>query len=247
MIRDSDLIGLLEDYLDEHEGITPLPDATRDAIRARLPSTRQHPAWWPRWRYPEMNTMTRVGLGAAAAVAAVAIVSITALNGGNVGAAPVPTEAPDTSFTSERHHYTLALPDDSWEVIERPGSWVPGFMFNEQSAGLDVADKVGEGEPWVLLTSQALDLERDAWLSRYDDLSKSYFPQCSVGSSENGTVDGEQARINRYVCDGGSDGAEAVTFHGDRVFVVRVFHEVDAEYDPRPLLDEFLGLIRFSD
>jgi hypothetical protein len=53
MTRDSDFIGIIEEYLDEHEGHTPLPDGTRNAIRAELPSTRQHPAWWPRWRFPE--------------------------------------------------------------------------------------------------------------------------------------------------------------------------------------------------
>lgn len=193
-----------------------------------------------------MNTMTRVGLGAAAAIAAVAIVSISVLNGGNVGAAPVPTEEPDSAFTSERHHYTLVFPDDSWEIIERPGIWPTGTMFNQESAGLDVADKVGESEPWVLLTSQPLDLEREAWLARHDELSERFFPQCSVGSSEGRTIDGEQARINEYRCDG-SDGAEAIMVHGDRVYVLRVFHEDDEDYDPRPLLDEFLDIFRFRD
>jgi hypothetical protein len=119
-------------------------------------------------------------------------------------------------------------------------------MFNQDSAGLDVADKVGESEPWVLLTSQPIDLEREAWLARHDDLADEFFPQCSVASSETRTVDGEQARINEYPCDGG-DGAEAIMFHGDRVYAVRVFHEEDEDYDPRPLLDEFLDIFRFRD
>ena len=48
--------------------------------------------------------------------------------------------------------------------IPGPGTWAPGTMFTEQSAGIDVADKVGESEPWVLITSQPLDVERGAWL-----------------------------------------------------------------------------------
>ena len=191
-----------------------------------------------------MNTMMKYGLGAAAALAAVAIVGIAALNG-NVGAAPVPSETPDTSFTSERHHYALLFPDASWQIAERQGEWGQGTMFNQSSAGLDVADKVGESEPWVLLTSQAMDVEQEAWLERYDRLAEIWFSHCSVGSSESRTVDGEQARINRYVCDDASDGAEAVMFHGDRAFVVRVFHAEDNAYDPRPILDEFLGIFRF--
>ena len=56
MTRDDDFIGQLEGYLDEYEGSTPLPDEVRDAIRAQLPSTQQRPAWWPAWRFPEMNS-----------------------------------------------------------------------------------------------------------------------------------------------------------------------------------------------
>lgn len=247
MTRDPDLIGLIEDYLDDFEGNTPLPDATRDAIRARLPSISQRPAWWPGWRFPEMNTMTRVGLGAAAAIAAVAIVSFTALNGGNVGAAPVDPEAPDTAITSERHQYTLLFPDDSWDIIEKPGIWAPATVFSQQSAGIDVADKVGESEPWILIASQLLDLERDDWLARYDDLVEGRFPHCTVESTENRMTDGEQARISRYLCNGSSDGAEAIMVHGDRVYALRVFHGEEEDYDPRPLLGEFLEVFRFRD
>jgi Tol biopolymer transport system component len=68
MTRDPDLIGLIEGYLDDFEGDTPLPDATRDAIRTRLPSTTQRPAWWPRWRSLEINTLMKYALGAAAVV-----------------------------------------------------------------------------------------------------------------------------------------------------------------------------------
>ena len=68
MTRDPELIGLIEGYLDDFEGHTPLPDATRDAIRARLPSTPQRPAWWPGWRFLDMNTITKYALAAAAAV-----------------------------------------------------------------------------------------------------------------------------------------------------------------------------------
>ena len=41
MTRDRDFIDVLEDYLGEYEGPTPLPDAVRDAIRAELPTTQQ--------------------------------------------------------------------------------------------------------------------------------------------------------------------------------------------------------------
>jgi hypothetical protein len=101
MTRDPDLIGLVEGYLDDFEGNTPLPDAARDAIRARLPSTPQRPAWWPGWRFLDMNIATRYALGAAATVL-IAIIGFSVLNGGigNIGSAE-PTVTPGPTVTPE--------------------------------------------------------------------------------------------------------------------------------------------------
>lgn len=248
MTRDSDFIGLIEGYLDDFEGHTPLSDASRAEIRARLPSTSQRPAWWPGWRFPHMNTMTRLGLGATAAVAAVALIGfVTLSDGGRVGAVPPESEAPDLTFTSGRHHYSLLFPDDAWTIVERPGSWPEGTVFSERSMGLDLAEAAGDGEPWILLSSQPLDIEPDAWLARYDEVTESRFSHCSVASTDDQTVDGETARVSRYACDEAGDGVEAIMFHADRAYAVRVFHGDDAAYDPRPLLDEFLGMFRFRD
>ena len=41
MTHNDEFIGKLETYLDEYAGITPLPDAIRDAIRAQIPTTKQ--------------------------------------------------------------------------------------------------------------------------------------------------------------------------------------------------------------
>ena len=70
MTHNDEFIGQLEGYLDEYEGSTPLPEDVRDAIRAELPLTRQRPAWWPAWRFPEMNNMAKLGIAAAAVVVA---------------------------------------------------------------------------------------------------------------------------------------------------------------------------------
>jgi hypothetical protein len=102
MTRDSGFIDFLEDYLDEHEGHTPLPDEARDAIRAQLPSTHQRPAWWPGWRFPEMNNTVRIAL-AGAAVVVVAFLGIQLLapqggsgigNPGEASPTPQPTPSP---------------------------------------------------------------------------------------------------------------------------------------------------------
>jgi hypothetical protein len=93
MTRDDDLIGQLEGYLDEYEGMTPLPAAVRDAIRAELPMTKQLGRFGaPMRRFDFMNNnIVRVGL-AAAAIVLVLIVGIQYFSGRNVGndASPTP-------------------------------------------------------------------------------------------------------------------------------------------------------------
>jgi hypothetical protein len=99
MTRDSGFIDFLEEYLDEHEGQTPLSDDARSAIRAELPSIRQRPAWWPGWRSPEMNTTAKFVLGVAAA-ALTAAVGFTMLNGGGNVGGPDPSTPDPTSSSS---------------------------------------------------------------------------------------------------------------------------------------------------
>jgi len=100
MTRDDDFIGQLEGYLDEYEGSTPLPDEVRDAIRAELPSTQQRPAWWPAWRFPDMNNVLRLSLAAAAVVVA-AFLGYNYLVAPNVGGPGLgdPTPSPSPSPT----------------------------------------------------------------------------------------------------------------------------------------------------
>jgi hypothetical protein len=204
---------------------------------------QRRPSWVAR-RFQSMNdNRFRFGI-AAAAIVAVAFLGVRLLPA-SVGG-PGPEEVPETTFTSERHQYALLFPDDAWRIVERPGEWAPGTVFEEWSPGLDVADKLGESEAYVLLASQPLDLERDEWLARYDRLAAEAFPHCPLESTETRTVDGEEARISFHACDGVGDGVEAIMFHGDRVFALRVFG-VDERYDPRPHFEEFLDAFRFLD
>lgn len=84
MTREDDFIRLLEGYLDDHEGTTPLPERVRDAVRARLPSTPQRPAWWPERRFPSMNYSMRIALASAAVVTA-ALIGLDVLQTQNTG------------------------------------------------------------------------------------------------------------------------------------------------------------------
>ncbi len=98
MTREDDFIGQLEGYLDEYQGMTPLPEAVRDAVRAQLPMTKQLGRFGgPMRRFDFMNNnIVRFGL-AAAAIALVLIVGIQFLPGGNMGGDPTPTPEPAAS------------------------------------------------------------------------------------------------------------------------------------------------------
>lgn len=95
MTREDDFIGQVESYLDEYEGMTPLPDAVRNAVRAHLPETRQLGRFGgPMRRFDFMNNnFVRAGIAAAAVVLAV-IVGIKFLPGANTGGPPEATPTP---------------------------------------------------------------------------------------------------------------------------------------------------------
>jgi hypothetical protein len=127
MTRTDEFIGQLEGYLDDYEGNTPLPEPVRDAIRAELPSIRQRPAWWPERRSPEMNTIAKFGLAAAAVVAA-ALLGYTYIVAPNVGGpifgdptpSPTPTPPPLGEGPLAAGTYGLTTSDDPSAEITLP-------------------------------------------------------------------------------------------------------------------------------
>jgi hypothetical protein len=112
MTSDKDFIGILEGYLDEYEGATPLPDAVRDAIRAELPTTKQIGPLRGLMRYPSMSlslpTPARYGLVAAAILAAAVVGAAYFGRGENVGG-PQPTQTATPSPLSFDDHQRGAL------------------------------------------------------------------------------------------------------------------------------------------
>lgn len=102
MTRGKDFTGVLEDYLDEYEGPTPLPDAVRDAIRAELPTTQQIGRLRGWMRLPNMFGVPMAAqFGLAAAVLLAAAVTGAALFaraqeiGGPGLGGPSPTVSPE--------------------------------------------------------------------------------------------------------------------------------------------------------
>jgi hypothetical protein len=96
MTHEDDFIGQLEGYLDEREGMTPLPDAVRNAVRGLLPKTRQTGPLGGLMRNLHMSSRipapARYVLGAALIL--VAAVIGASLLGRNVGAPTSPTPTP---------------------------------------------------------------------------------------------------------------------------------------------------------
>jgi hypothetical protein len=111
MTRDEDFIGQLEGYLDEYEGLTPLPDAISNAVRAQLPKTRQiGPVWGP-MRYLNMSfSLPRpVRYGLVAVVVVLAAIGVGALLPRITGrptatptASPTPSQTPPELMAGER-------------------------------------------------------------------------------------------------------------------------------------------------
>ena len=131
MTRDDAFIGLLEGYLDDYEGTTPLPESVRDALREQIVTTKQiRPLPGP-MRYLSMITLpapARYGAVAALAIAAVLIGAYALGPRGNIGGTPVPEPTPtprpfaDASGSLEPGRYVSTI--DSIEISYTvPAGW----------------------------------------------------------------------------------------------------------------------------
>ena len=121
MTPERDPEAILAAWLDE--GPTDLPDVTRRAIVAALPTTtqRRRPVWSP-WRFYLMLSPVRLAAAAVIAVAVLGVIYFNLPNRNDVGGpspspsptstvVPSPTAAPTPGvFTSARYGYTLDYP-----------------------------------------------------------------------------------------------------------------------------------------
>jgi hypothetical protein len=254
MTRQLDVDRLIEDWLTE--GPVEMPARALDGIFDHLANTRQRRPW----RLPGSVRMHRViysvtGVAAAVLVAVVALISFS--NGTNEPAGP--SASP---FTSERHGYTLTLPDDRWRVQERVGRWEIGNFFLSDSEGVDhvqrLADdgSVVESGNLVYLSSQAIPegLPYDEWLESHDR-SRARDQACfeQQGPYRQTFVDGEQVRLGDYICDAFEvpwPVVEAVFGHEGRGYVVYVMPYDTADAIPlenlRLELADWLGRFSFT-
>ena len=171
MTRDSELIGLIEGYLDDVEGHTYLPDSSRDAIRAQLPSTTQRPPWWPGWRFPDMNTMMKYGLGAAAAVV-VAILGVQLFgSGAGIGCPPAATPTVAPTPTAEPEAMLVigeGMLTDAEVTTPKPDGWTLEANFANKDG--TATDGIG----YSAWTTVAVHADPCRWAD--DDMSSSAVP-----------------------------------------------------------------------
>lgn len=124
MTRKDELTERLETYLDEYEGVTPLPDVIRHAVRAELPKRRQARPRIGLARFTIMSNSMRIGL--AAVFLAIAALVGYSLYGNNVGT-PSGTETPSASPTAAPSS-DAALPVGLQHTYFGPSREIPGAV-----------------------------------------------------------------------------------------------------------------------
>lgn len=156
MTRDDAFIGLLEGYLDDYEGSTPLPESVRDYVREQIVTTKQiRPLPGP-MRYLTMITLPApVRYGAVAALAiGLVLVGAYALGppdniGGTTDPEPTPTPRPfeDASGSLEPGRYVSSI--DSIEISYTvPAGWIREPTAPELRGPL--ADEIGGLSFWTV-------------------------------------------------------------------------------------------------
>ena len=266
MTRRLDVDRLLDDWL--AEGPSQMSDRTFEAIVQGLDTKKQRrSAWLP--RREQMNRFV-LAAGALAAVALAVVVGISWFSrpgapgvggpGGSSGPTGGPTatasEAPTSDallFTSERHRYSVRLPDDRWSVTEVDGEWESGTMFTQDGPGVDRLVRDDDAYTHdIFLNSQAIpeSMTYEEWLADYTDVLSVSLPCRLQGELETTVVDGETARLGEYECGGerGSTPSRAVDVvwsHEGRAYVFRVGEDpVSSEpIEPRSVAEEWLARI----
>lgn len=107
---------------------------------------------------------------------------------------------------SERHGYSLRLPDADWGVVEIPGQWGLGTFLDAQSPGSDYFERGEESRhpmTYMWLASQAIPAQMsfDGWLYLQDGVTSASVPCFTLqGEYTYATVGGVRARVGVYYC-----------------------------------------------
>lgn len=218
---------VLEDWL--ARGPSQLPERAIQATVSQLDDIQQQ----GRLRLLRNERMQRLILSATGVAAAVvfAVLAYASLNGGLQFGAP-----PGIPFTSDRHGYTVVLPDETWTVEERSGTWELGEFFEANTeAGVDYYEHLGpDGQPvlYVYLSSQEIPagMSFDEWVATHDAATDRDVPDFYlVGEYAERTVDGEPARVGTYTSDNYAEsgvpytGVQTMVAHAGRGYAIYVW------------------------
>jgi hypothetical protein len=220
-----DVDRVLEDWL--AEGPDRLPDRVVQSTVAQLDDIKQRKSSW----LPGSNRMYRLilpatGFAAAIVIAAVALTS--SFRGPSVGGPQ------GTPFTSNRHAYTIIMPD-GWTVEEQPGTWALGTFFDATtSSGVDYFERLDRDKGArrnLYLASQPIPagMSVDEWIATHDDANDRQHPCFDlVATFPTATVDGEPARQQAHHCetffgdgdDGALTGIQTLVSHNGRGYAI---------------------------
>jgi hypothetical protein len=158
------------------DGPTHLPDPSFDAVRDRMETTRQRVFIGP-WRFPDMNKLVPIGLGAAAVVVAL-VVGTRLLGppassgvGGVPSASPSPSPSPSPSISAPSPSLEGSLPDGPVLIWESPYEDAPSITMTISAPG------------WIRGTADAVE-----WLEKGEGVDN--MPEAAVlpGSLPPGTA-----------------------------------------------------------
>jgi hypothetical protein len=196
----------------------------------------------------------------------VALILLAALMAGLAVVGALSMAPPTTPiYSSVRHAYTIALPDRSWRVLERPGTWEPGAFLEANSPGVDYMEQVGPDgrvieEVYVYLSSQRIPdfMTFEDWAAGHDRVNTLWQP-CFVlqGAHQIGVVDGERARTGTYRCEDFAEGVawstvQTLVVHGDRAYAIYLWPAAQGDDMPPPQQlvadsDSWLARIMFNE
>jgi hypothetical protein len=174
MTRNDPFIAQLEDYLEEFDGVTPLPDRVRDAIRAELPSARQvHPKPGLRRMYAMLSFASAgAKVGVAAAVIVAVVLGAAFVNNRNsgfigVGAAPAPTAPPamlahaPTAACDATDTAMSCLAAGIYQLSGSPGEWPVTVTFDVPAGWVEW--QAGNGFDGVLVDGGPTNRGNSGW------------------------------------------------------------------------------------
>jgi hypothetical protein len=254
MNRELDADRVLEDWL--AEGPSRFPDHAIRATIDQLDDISQRKRWLPGRNRMHRLLLTATGL-AAVLVAALALGSLTR-DGPPAGG---PTGA---THTSERHGYSIVLPDSTWTVDERPGTWsgLANFFDANSGAGVDYFEDLdADGNPvlYAYLASQPIPAGTtfDDWAAAHDASNERVVPCFTLqGELDTSSIDGETARVGAWRCDdfdaeGAWTNLQTLVAHDGRGYAIYLWPVARDDAMPpvaelRAAADRWLDSFRFT-